>query len=293
MTVVPGILCVGAAHWDIIGRSFTTLTAGGDVPGRIERRPGGVALNIAVGLVGHGCAASLCSIVGRDDAGAALIRRLEENGVDCSGVLTIAGAATDQYMAIEDRYGDLVAAIADATLLERNADALASRVENLVHNARSVVFDANLSTTALRKIAQAARDADAAIIANPVSPVKAPRLEFLLSETFAPTIIANLAEANAVLKETHETARGAAHALQVRSGGSALVTNGAGPIALATPSDVFTAMPPALSANTSVTGAGDALLAAFLASPDRHSTPGAALRFALDAAARHMKVSTI
>ena len=54
MRQVSRILRVGAAHWDSVGRTDRQLTVGDDVAGRVERRPGGVALNVALGLAHHG-----------------------------------------------------------------------------------------------------------------------------------------------------------------------------------------------------------------------------------------------
>ena len=50
----PPFLCAGAAHWDIIGRTDLPLPPGADVPGRVTRRPGGVAQNIARALAALG-----------------------------------------------------------------------------------------------------------------------------------------------------------------------------------------------------------------------------------------------
>ena len=48
------VLCVGAAHWDVIGRTPRPLPPGADVPGRVTRQPGGVARNIAEALARAG-----------------------------------------------------------------------------------------------------------------------------------------------------------------------------------------------------------------------------------------------
>ena len=46
----PDILCIGSVLWDVIGRATVHMQAGADVPGRITRLPGGVAMNIAMTL---------------------------------------------------------------------------------------------------------------------------------------------------------------------------------------------------------------------------------------------------
>ena len=283
------ILCVGAAHWDLIGRSDLPLRVGDDAPGRIERGPGGVAANIAVGLARHGVPVSLCTVVGDDEAGRTLLSALAASGIDCTPVLRVTGGMTGHYLAIEDHRGELFAAIAEGRLLETHADAVASRAEAAMPDAGAVLLEANLGGEALRRIADAARRFGVEIVANPVSPAKAPRLAFLLDGGLAPTIIANLAEANRMLGADHRQAHEAAIALQARCGGTALITSGAQPAALAGPDALYTAIPPEAPRGGSVTGAGDALVAACLASPHRRSSPGDALRAALAAATEHMR----
>lgn len=287
----PQILCIGAAHWDVIGRTGVRLTIGEDVAGKIERRPGGVALNIALGLARRGRAVSLCSVVGEDAAGQSLVQDLEALGVDCTHLLQIATGITGQYIAIEDNRGDLFAAIADASLLEQNEEALARRTGLALGSMKTILLEANLRDGTLQRIARAGRDVGVEIVANPVSPAKAKRLEFLLSGGFAPTIVANLTEANELLDQPFGSSRDAARALNYRSSGTALVTDGPRPATLATNAELITLTPPTPPADVSITGAGDAVLSAFLASPERHNDPGRALQIALDAAADHIRNS--
>ena len=286
------ILCVGATHWDSVGRAGSQLRIGDDIPGVIERRPGGVATNIATGLAAQAVPVSLCSVVGDDPAGRDLIQTLEARGIDCNDVLRIEGASTGQYIAIENDRGDLFAAIADGAVLDENQHRIVSRCEVIIQHAETVVLDANLGIPALQTISDAARQHQVKIVINPVSPVKATRLEFLLSDEYTPTIVANRAEVTAMLGATFQNVRDAAAALQVRSKGTALVTDGANAIALATSEDTIVAIPPVVSEDISVTGAGDALLAAYLASAIHGAPPETALRTALEAAVNHMKSST-
>ncbi|MEM7213667.1 MAG: PfkB family carbohydrate kinase [Pseudomonadota bacterium] len=285
------ILCVGACHWDLIGRTRVRLSVGDDVAGRIERRPGGVALNVARGLVGHGQTVSLCSTVGDDAAGLALIQENETFGIDCTYVFRVKETKTDHYMAIEDDRGDLFAAIADVAALEENSDAIVRQAEVALPSVHSVFLEANLSEPTLQRIADAAKRTGAEIVANPVSPSKSNRLRFFLSGEHTPILVTNLAEANAILESDFDTSRTAAKALSAQTCGMALVTNRAEHATLATPSDVMSVLPPELQEDLSVTGAGDALLSGFLAARARGYGPDAALKFALSAAANHMKDS--
>ena len=281
-------LCIGAAHWDIIGRADRRLVRGDDVPGRIIRRAGGVAMNVALGLAALGCPVGLCAAVGDDAAGDALMRQAVDAGIDCSHLLRIAGAATDAYVAIEDNSGDLVGAVADAGLAEDHAGTIADRAGAAIAGARTVFVEANIPASALQSIVASAHAAGAEIIANPVSPARAERLSDLLAEEHNLTIVANVAEANVLSGQCHADAESAARALVDLGAGTGFVTDGPRSAALATRHAVFTCKPARLVPGASVTGAGDALLAAFLASPDRHRDPLAAMEFSLQAAARKM-----
>ena len=69
----PDILCIGSVLWDVIGRSPASMRLGSDVPGRITRLPGGVAMNIAMTLRRFGLRPALLTTVGRDPEGEELI----------------------------------------------------------------------------------------------------------------------------------------------------------------------------------------------------------------------------
>ncbi|MEO1722357.1 MAG: PfkB family carbohydrate kinase [Pseudomonadota bacterium] len=281
-------LCVGAAHWDIIGHVEGTVRAGDDVPGRIEPRPGGVALNVALGLAERECAVSLCSVIGDDEAGRSLLHHTEAAGVDCAHIIRIAGCATSHYLAIEDRDGNLIAAVADTALLDAWANGLSDRLRPAIQGTGSLFLDANLPATAISELAELAMQASVEIVANPVSPAKAPRVQGLLSGRHYPTVIANLEEAKVILQNDSRSSEEAAKGLRRAGARAALVTDGPRAVALATENGDVSITPEKLANRFSVTGAGDALLSAFLACPERHSSPKIALEAALHAARDHM-----
>ena len=66
MTRAPDILCIGSVLWDVIGRSASVMRQGSDVPGRITRLPGGVAMNIAMAAARFGLTPALLTAIGRD-----------------------------------------------------------------------------------------------------------------------------------------------------------------------------------------------------------------------------------
>ena len=77
MSATPDILCIGSVLWDIIGRAPVHMRPGADVPGRITRIPGGVAMNIAMTLARFGLRPALLSAIGRDADGDELVAAAE------------------------------------------------------------------------------------------------------------------------------------------------------------------------------------------------------------------------
>lgn len=289
--MTPDILCIGAVLWDIIGRTPAPMQAGQDVPGRITRLPGGVALNIAMTLARMGLRpAALCAI-GRDSAGDELIAACETLGLD----MTLAHRGndpTDVYMAIEGA-GGLIAAIADAHSLERAGGAiLAPLLDGRLGSAGRpyqgmIALDGNLTTDLLAEIAASPAFAAADLRLAPASPGKAERLAPLLPHPRA-TLYVNLIEANVLAGRTHDTAQSAAQDLILRGAQRVLVTDGANPCALAGKGmATLTAQPPSITPRR-ITGAGDTFMAAHIAAERRGQLGEIPLQAALAAAATYV-----
>src|SRR5690606_29010519 len=92
------ILCIGSVLWDVIGRSPAVMRLGSDVPGRITRLPGGVAMNIAMTLARFGLKPSALTAIGRDAEGEELVRACARLGVDTSFAYRSEDLPTDVYM---------------------------------------------------------------------------------------------------------------------------------------------------------------------------------------------------
>ncbi|MFK7754426.1 MAG: PfkB family carbohydrate kinase, partial [Sedimentitalea sp.] len=117
MTQNADILCIGSVLWDVIGRAASHMRQGSDVPGRITRLPGGVALNIGMTLARFGLRPVLLSAVGRDAEGDELVQAIAKLGLQTDHLYRSQDLPTDRYMAVEGANG-LIAAIADAHSLE-------------------------------------------------------------------------------------------------------------------------------------------------------------------------------
>ncbi|RVT83995.1 kinase [Rhodobacteraceae bacterium CCMM004] len=291
MTPPPDILCIGSVLWDVIGRAASHMRVGSDVPGRITRLPGGVAMNIAMTLRRFGLTPALLSAVGRDPEGEELMVACARMGMVTDHVYRSDDLPTDRYMAVEGANG-LIAAVADAHSLEAaGAKVLGPLADGRLGSAEApypgiVALDGNLTEALLADIARSPLFSAADLRVAPASPGKAERLLPLMGHPRA-TLYVNLEEAGLLLNARHDTAHAAAVALIDRGANRVLVTDGAAPAALATADEVREAAPPPVLV-TRVTGAGDTFMAAHIAAERRGDGVDAALAAALRAAAAYV-----
>ena len=289
------ILCIGSVLWDVIGRSASHMRAGSDVPGRITRLPGGVAMNIAMTLARFGLRPVLLTAMGRDEEGQELLNACERMGMDVEHIYLSDDLPTDRYMAIEGANG-LIAAIADAHTLEAaGGKILYPLARGPLGSAEApyrgaVALDGNLTLALLEEIAESPLFAKADLRVAPASPGKAERLRPLLRHRSA-TLYVNLEEAGLLTQDTYRSAIEAAEAILAKGAGRVMVTDGGRPAALASADGIVTACPPEVLV-TRVTGAGDTFMAAHIAAEMRGEGPDAALQTALTAAARYVSGET-
>jgi sugar/nucleoside kinase (ribokinase family) len=290
--MTPDILCIGSVLWDIIGRSPAAMRLGSDVPGRITRLPGGVAMNIAMTLRRFGMTPALLTAIGRDAEGDELIAACARMGLETAHVYRSDDLPTDRYMAIEGANG-LIAAIADAHSLEAAGDKiLRAMADGRLGTEEApwtgpIALDGNLTEGLLAEIAVSPLFARADLRVAPASPGKAGRLLPLLTLASA-TLYVNLEEANILARTDHSSAAEAADALLARGAGRVLVTDGGKPAAEGRRgAGVIEGAPPQVLV-TRVTGAGDTFMAAHLVAERRGLTRQEALDEALRAAATYV-----
>jgi pseudouridine kinase len=283
------VVVVGGANTDVKVRSLAPVVPRTSNPGRAGTTAGGVGRNIAENLARLGTPTHLIAAVGRDAAGERLLAETAAAGVRLDHVHRGAHP-TGTYTAVLDADGDLVVAVADMAATEALAPEDLHPARELIAHADMLVLDGNLPAEVLAHAMDVARPADVPVVIDPVSAPKAALLAPLLTArrpVFALT--PNLdelrtllgrpvgdgeAEVTAAASTLHE--RGVRH-VWVRLGahGSVLSTAGEGAR--------FLAAPPAEVAD--VTGAGDAMLAAFVHATLAGSTAAEAARYGHAAAA--------
>jgi sugar/nucleoside kinase (ribokinase family) len=292
MTARPDILCIGSVLWDIIGRSPAHMGHGADVPGRITRLPGGVAMNIAATLARFGLRPTVLTALGRDTEGDELAAAAGRLGVDCAHAYRSDDLPTDRYMAVEGANG-LIAAIADAHSLEAAGDKVLRPLadgrlgSDAAPWAGPIALDGNLTQGLLADIAASPLFAAADLRIAPASPGKAERLLPLLPLPNA-TLYVNLEEAGLLCQRRFSGAEEAAHGLLDRGARRVLVTDGGRATADGAAGAGVLAAAPRPVLVTRVTGAGDTFLAAHLIAEQQGANRAAALARALDAAASYV-----
>ncbi len=295
MVQTPDILCIGSVLWDVIGRSSSHMRAGSDVPGRITRLPGGVAMNIAMTLRRFGMTPAILTAIGKDEEGKELLSACRRLGIVTEHVYLSEDLPTDRYMAVEGRNG-LIAAIADAHSLEAADDKILRPLEEGTFGSVAapysglIALDGNLTEALLTDISKSVLFSRADLRLAPASPGKAERLLPLLAHPGA-TIYVNLEEAGLLAHDRFSSAKDAALALRARGAHRILVTNGGDEAAQADSDGIISAMPPEVLV-TRVTGAGDTFMAAHIAAQKAGTTPLAALESALQAAADYVSGDT-
>jgi pseudouridine kinase len=295
MNTQPDILCIGSVLWDVIGRSSSVMRQGSDVPGRITRLPGGVAMNIAMTLARFGLRPALLTAIGRDVEGDELITACAARGMITDMVYRSEDLPTDRYMAVEGANG-LIAAIADAHSLEAaGAKILAplsdGRLATIARPYKGMVaLDGNLTLDLLSQIAHSPLLAQADLRVAPASPGKAERLAPFV-QAGRGTLYVNLEEAGLLCQRSFETSRDAAAGLLKRGAARVLVTHGGADATEGHADGLLTQTPPQVLV-TRVTGAGDTFMAAHIAAESEGASREFALDRALTAAATYVSGET-
>lgn len=283
----PYVVVVGAANVDIAARSAGAVVPATSNPGTTSTTPGGVGRNIAENLARLGTPTHLISVVGEDRLGDDLLAATRDGGVDV-GAVRRSRAGTGTYTAILDERGELVVAVADMAAADEITPEHLESTAELIGGARLLVLEANLRSDTLTRALSLAAAAQVDVVLDPVSVPKARRVR--LGRHPVHTLTPNADELGALtglpvttedqwvtaLRELHGRDVGV---VWVRRGarGSLLSTAGAPGVPLS-----LDAEPVAV---VDVTGAGDAMTAAYCHVLVRGGTPPDAARFGHRAAA--------
>ena len=240
---------IGGANVDIKARSTAAVLSGTSNPGTVVRTPGGVGRNIAENLARLGTRVSLVTAVGADADGAWLLTETAAAGVNVNHAARV-GRNTGAYVAVLDADGELTAGVSDMAAVDSLTPDLVPT--DLISGAALVVVDGNLPSPTVAHVLGAAAAAGVRVVLDPVSVPKAERIAPLIRGTvFALT--PNEAELAALgsVRTIHDWG---VEVVWVRRGPAGSL--------LSTPDGETRLAAPAVTP-IDVTGAGDAMLAAF------------------------------
>jgi pseudouridine kinase len=171
----PGVVVIGGANVDIKARSSAPVRPSTSNPGHASMTPGGVGRNVAENLARLGVRTFLVSAVGRDALGDNLLGRTVAAGVHCEYVKRTE-LSTGTYAAVLDSDGELVVAVADMAAVDALGPDAVNEARDVIATAGLLVLDGNLATAALTHAGDLAAAADVRTVLEPVSVPKAMRL---------------------------------------------------------------------------------------------------------------------
>jgi pseudouridine kinase len=287
------VVVVGGANMDIKAHSSDTVHLRTSNPGAAVTTPGGVGRNIAENLARLGSPTHLVAPVGRDAFGDQIVAATRSAGVGVDHILT-SDEATGTYLAVMDATGELLVAVSNMAVADRLTVRQLGPSRDLITNADLLVVDGNIPPAPTAWLLDFAAAVGVPVVMDPVSVAKARHL----AETLSPqrpllALTPNLDELCSVVDErVPDTRPGIIRAARqlhdngvrhvwVRRGtrGSILSSVGEDGRVSVTSLDA----PPARVVD--VTGAGDAMTAAFVHAILRGDEPSDAARFGQMAAA--------
>ncbi len=260
------VVVMGGANMDVKARSLRSVVPGTSNPGTVVMSAGGVGRNVAENLARLGTRTHLVAVVGSDALGDQVLAATAAAGVQTGQVRRSAGA-TGTYTAVLDADGELVVAIADMAATDDLGPGEIDAARELVAAAGLVVLDGNLPTATLARALDLSGAAGVRVVLEPVSVPKAANLAHLVAvdrPIFA--ITPNRDELAALTGLPTSTDREVAVATQVlHDRGVELVWVRLGELGsrLSSRGGDATWIDAVPTSVEDVTGAGDAMLAAF------------------------------
>jgi pseudouridine kinase len=260
------VVVVGGANFDLIGKGKGGLKYKTSNPGKVMKTVGGVGRNIAENLGKLKIPTTLLTAVGKDGLGDSILKRTKESGVDVSLVLKTDKYPSGTYIAILDENSDLALALADMDIVELvDRNYIKERLYTL-KTANIIVCDTNVPTDTIEVMADYCKNTETLFVVEPVSVEKAQKVKNILSfiDIFTPNKEEMESLCGFPLNSLEDYKKAGNFALEK---GIKILLLKLGPQGLYIHSEGYQKIFPSLASNiVDVTGAGDSLVAGFIAS---------------------------
>jgi pseudouridine kinase len=161
------IFVLGAALTDMVGFPESKTVLADSVPGRIVKTSGGVGRNLAENLVRLGLETELITVFGDDRNGRALLEECQQLNIGVRHSILADGRKGAMHLAILNEHKDLLAGVADLSILEVLTPAyLAVQLPSL-ENASVICLETNTPQPAIDWLLE--QELDVPIYLDPVS----------------------------------------------------------------------------------------------------------------------------
>jgi pseudouridine kinase len=174
------VVVVGGANMDIKAHSTEPAQLRTSNPGASITTPGGVGRNIAENLARLGSPTHLVAPVGRDGFGEQIVAMTRAAGVSVDYMLT-GEEATGTYLAVMDATGELLVAVSNMAVTDAMTVRQLGPARDLITHADLLVVDGNIPTAPTAWLLDFAAAVGVPVVMDPVSVAKARHLKETLS----------------------------------------------------------------------------------------------------------------
>ncbi|MGN1398379.1 MAG: carbohydrate kinase family protein [Erysipelotrichaceae bacterium] len=135
------VIGIGAANFDINGRSINPLIDRDSNPGYMNISIGGVTRNILENVSRIGYHTKLLSAVGDDISGQLILSKSQMANIDVSNVLVVKDYNSSAYLSILDHNGDMKLAISDMHIISQLSVDYIKAKNDLILNSELIIID--------------------------------------------------------------------------------------------------------------------------------------------------------
>jgi len=164
----PAVVIIGGANVDQKWRTVARAVAGTSNPATVRTSSGGVGRNVAENLGRMGVSSALITAVGDDAEGDRIRREADAAGVD-TRYIVVTPQPTGVYSVVLDNSGDMVIGFSAMEAMRAISTDTINARRALIANARCVVIDCNVSTSAIIRSVELARVNGVPVVIDPVS----------------------------------------------------------------------------------------------------------------------------
>ena len=263
------VVVIGGCNIDRKCQTLSPMIMGTSNPGTERSSVGGVGRNVAENLARLGVSTALITAVGADSEGMRIRSETETAGVHLGHSLETS-SPTGSYTVVLNNSGEMVIAVASMAGVDELSPDVVDGARDLIEHARMLILDCNVPESTLLHAARLAGARGVPVIIDPVSARKAMRVSGLLSagirlHTITPDLgeLLALSGQDSVTGAGVDTAIATLHSLGVENVWARL--GAAGSIFSAAGGETSTRIPPLAATLVDATGAGDAMLAGYVA----------------------------